>query len=93
MIIISSSETRENWGEIRRKAQRDIIEVQSHGKPDVYILSPEIFEDYQRLKYESLKNKLEKSRLQAEQGHFSEATADDIVMKGDALYEQRTSKR
>jgi len=89
MIVISSSETRENWGEIRRKAQRDVIEVQSHGKPDVYILSPEIFEEYQRLKYESLKAKLEKGRLQAENGEFSDATADDIVRKGTARYEHK----
>ncbi len=92
MITISSSETRENWGEVRRKAQRDVIEVQSHGKPDVYILSPEVFEEYQRLKYESLKAKLEKGRLQAERGDFSDATVEEIVRTGEELYEQRKSK-
>jgi len=85
MISINASDTK-RWGEVSKKAQKEIVEVQSHGKPDAYILSPELFEEYRRLKYQALKEKLERSKQQIDNGGFSTATPEDIIKQSKERY-------
>lgn len=76
MIAMTSTETKEKWGEVVRIAQREVIRVESHGKPTVYVISAN---EYEQIKLLALRNKLAKSALQADKGLFSTATAEDII--------------
>ncbi len=85
MIVITASETRK-WGEITRQAQRDTIEVQSHGTPSVYILGVEEFQELQALKKLALESKLQRAVTQLEQGEISTATPEDIIRQAKARH-------
>lgn len=80
-ITLSSSEARERWSEVKRKAQTSIIEVESNGRPDVYIMSPVEYQRYQELKLESLKAEVNFGIEQAKKGEYSDATAKDIISR------------
>ena len=78
IIKFSSSEARENWSEIMRKAQSHIVEIASNGKPDVYIISPEEFKKYQEIKLHILKAEIQIGIQQADKGEFSGSKVDDV---------------
>lgn len=86
MIVITASETK-RWGEISRKVREDIIQVESHGRPDAFILSPKEFEEYKRLKHQEIQARLDKSLELSEKGEYSQATVKDIVQQAKKRYE------
>lgn len=85
MIVITASETRK-WGEITRQAQRDTIEVQSHGVPAVYIVGVEEYKELQAIKKAALEERLLRGTEQIDQGQLSTATPFDIVKQAKAKY-------
>jgi prevent-host-death family protein len=85
MIVITASETRK-WGEITRQAQRDTIEVQSHGVPAVYILGVEEYRDLQAVKKAALEEKLLRASQGIDRGEISTATPTDIAKQAKARY-------
>lgn len=85
MIVITASDTK-RWGEISRKVREDIIQVESHGRPDAFILSPQEFEEYKRLKHQEIQNRLDKSLELSKKGMSSTATVEDIVRQAKERY-------
>ena len=85
MIVITASETRK-WGEITRQAQRDTIEVQSHGVPAVYIVGVEEYRDLQAIKKAALEEKLSRASQGIDRGEISTATSADIAKQAKAKY-------
>jgi prevent-host-death family protein len=85
MIVITASETRK-WGEITRQAQRDTIEVQSHGVPAVYIVGVEEFKELQAIKKAALEEKFLRGAEQIARGEISTATPSDIARQAKAKY-------
>jgi|GEM_PF-5244888 len=85
MIVITASETK-RWGEVSRKVREDIIQVESHGRTDAFILSPQEFEEYKRLKHQEIQNRLDKSLELSKQGKSSTATVEDIVQQAKDRY-------
>jgi prevent-host-death family protein len=82
MIVITASETRK-WGEITRQAQRDTIEVQSHGVPAVYILGVEEYRDLQAVKKAALEEKLLRASQGIDRGEISTAPPADIAKQAN----------
>lgn len=82
MIAMSSTATQEKWGEVVRAAQREPIMVTSHGHESVVIISAD---EYRRLQLQALKAKVEVGMKQAERGEFSDASAEDIIRKGERM--------
>jgi shikimate kinase len=85
MIIINASDTK-RWGEVSRNVQREIVEVRSHGRTDAFILSPEEFKEYQRLKHQEIQNRLDRALELSEKGKYSTATPEDIVRQAKERY-------
>jgi PHD/YefM family antitoxin component YafN of YafNO toxin-antitoxin module len=85
MIVISASETRK-WGDITRKAQRETIEVQSHGVATAYIMGPDEYNELQLVKKAYLEEKLRRGSESFERGEVSTATAEDIINQAKERY-------
>ena len=85
MIVITASETK-RWGEVSRKVREDIIQVESHGRPDAFILSPKEFEEYKRLKQQEVQSRLDQSLELSKKGLSSKAKVSDIVKQAKERY-------
>ena len=85
MITMTASEIRK-WGETTRQAQRDIIEVQSHGVPAVYIVGVEEFRNLQAIKKAALEEKLLKATQGRDEGEISTATPTDIAKQAKVKF-------
>ena len=50
MLTATATEFKQDFGEFQRKVRREPIKVVNHGEPTGYFLSPEDFDEYQRLR-------------------------------------------
>lgn len=85
---ISVTETRD-WRQVRKEAQESgALEVLNNGQPDLYIVTPDIWEylkdkgllaAYEQAKLEKLQSKIARALEQSEGGAFSSATPEDVM--------------
>lgn len=78
MTAVPATEFCRNFGEYQRRAQREPIQVQSHGKTTGYFVSADEFERFQRILSESRKSY-----------HPSELPQDLLAAVKDARMEPR----
>lgn len=83
MIVYNSTDMR-RWGKVLREAQRDTIEVRSHGEPSAYIVGVEEYRELQAFKTAALEAKLSEAHDGIERGEVSEAQPHDIITRAKA---------
>jgi len=67
------------WGKVLREAQRNSIEVRSHGERSAYILGVEEYRELLAFKRAALEAKLGEAMDGIERGEVSDATPHDIT--------------
>lgn len=90
MQIIPAQLAKNQFGDLLMKVQREPVEISKHGKRVAVIISPEEYEQFEKLKLQSLKAVLAESIAQAERGElysiedvFSPLTAEELNLPED----------
>ncbi|MCD1127567.1 type II toxin-antitoxin system Phd/YefM family antitoxin [Jinshanibacter sp. LJY008] len=90
MQIIPAQLAKNQFGDLLMKVQREPVEISKHGKRVAVVISPEEYEQFEKLKLQSLKAVLAESIAQAERGElysvedvFSPLAADELNLPED----------
>lgn len=94
MQIIPAQLAKNQFGDLLMKVQREPVEISKHGKRVAVVISPEEYEQFEKLKLQSLKAVLAESVAQAERGElysvedvFSPLTANELNLPEDKAWE------
>ncbi|MBK5145598.1 type II toxin-antitoxin system Phd/YefM family antitoxin [Budviciaceae bacterium BWR-B9] len=88
MQIIPAQLAKNQFGDLLMKVQREPVEISKYGKRVAVVISPEEYEQFEKLKLQNLKSVLAESLAQAERGElysiedvFSPLTAEELEDK------------
>jgi len=86
VLTATATDFKQDFGEFQRKVRREPIKVVNHGEPTGYFVSPEDFEEYQRLRAAASRRHLRPGDLSdVQRGALREARVPDEFAHLDKL--------
>ena len=86
MINIAAGEARANFGELMDTAQREPISIEKHGRPVAVLMSAI---EYEQMKSELLKARINKGIEQLNNGEYSDLSVKQILQKAKNIHAKK----